>query len=199
MKTCNKLFMAIAVLAFLTVSAKADPVTLTLNPSGGALTGPAGSLVGWGFTLDAGSAFAIVTGSDFCVGAVSSPCSNSFGSYTDFTQSQFIVAGPAPATETFSNAMQTGTGSFLINSGSTGTITGNIVMFFDLFSVDPNSTLFDPNTDLISEGDMALASASVTVGTSGSGGGGTPTPEPGSLLLVISGLAISVFAARAKR
>jgi hypothetical protein len=199
MKTYNKLFMAIAVLAFLTVSAKADPVTLTLNPSGGALTGPAGSLVGWGFTLDAGSAFAIVTGSDFCVGAVSSPCGNSFGTYTDFTQSQFIVAGPAPATETFSNAMQTGTGSFLINSGSTGTITGNIVMFFDLFSVDPNSTLFDPNTDLIREGDMALASASVTVGTSGSGGGGTPTPEPGSLLLVISGLAISVFVARAKR
>lgn len=195
MKTCNKLFIATAVLAFLAVSAQADPVTLTLNPSGGALTGPAGSLVGWGFTLNSGSAFAIVTASDFCVGPINSPCSNSFGTYTDFTQSQFIVAGPAPATETFNNAMQTGTGSFLINSASTGTIAGNIVMFFDLFRVDPNSTLFDPNTDLISEGDMVLASASVTVGTAGT----TSTPEPASLLLLISGLVGYAFLSRAKR
>ncbi len=199
MKIYIKMYLAIAILAVLAVSAKADSVTLTLNPSGGALTAPAGSLVGWGFTLDAGSAFAIVTGSDFCVGAITSPCSNSFGTYTDFTQSQFIVAGPAPATETFSNAMQTGTGSFLINPGSSGTITGSIAMFYDLFSVDPNSNLFDPNLDLIAEGGIALADASVTVGTSGSGGGGTPTPEPGTLLLLMSGLAVSVFVARAKR
>ncbi len=40
--------------------------TLALDPVGGAITGVAGSTVGWGFTLtNLGSDFAVITSSDF--------------------------------------------------------------------------------------------------------------------------------------
>ena len=127
------------------VRARADDISLTLDPVGGALTGPAGSTVGWGFPLaNSGSGFAVISGSDFCVGPITSPCSTSFGTYTDFIGQQFIVVGSSSVTEAFDNNTQTGLGSFFINPASTGTVTGLAVVFYDLFSVDPNSPDFNP-------------------------------------------------------
>jgi hypothetical protein len=171
-----------------------DPV-LTLDPTSGALTGPAGSTVGWGFTLTSGgSDFAVISGSDFCVGPVTSPCSNSFGTYTDFAGPQFIVVGnnpgESPVTETFDNSMQTGMGSFAINAASTGTISGDIVVTYDLYSVDPNSSDFDPEVDTFSNGDMLFAPASVTVGSSSN----NTVPEPATLPLLLAGFAALVLA-----
>jgi hypothetical protein len=196
MKVLRSLLMVAVAMQALGTIAKADSVTLTLDPANGALTGPAGSIVGWGFTLNSGSDFAIVSSSDFCVGVISSPCSNSFGTYTDFTLAQFIVSGPASVSETFDNTLQTGLGSFLINPGSTGTIVGEIVLTYDLFDVDPNSLNFDPTADAISYGNYATAAASVTVGKSGTGGGGTggggttSAPEPGVAILLAAGFGL---------
>jgi PEP-CTERM motif len=183
MKLFQTLSIATLLLLALAARANADDISLTLDPASGALTGPAGSTVGWGFTLsNSGSGFAVISGSDFCVGPITSPCGTSFGSYTDFIGQQFIVVGSSSVTETFDNNTQFGLGSFFINPASTGTVTGLAVVFYDLFSVDPNSPDFNPDLDTISNGNLLTADASVTVGSST-----TSTPEPGSLLLLTAG------------
>lgn len=200
MKT--KLFQ-ILVVTFLTLltfgslaSANTLP-TLTLDPSTGNITGAPGSTVGWGFTLtNLGSNWAVVTSSDFCVGVITSPCTNSFGTYNDFAGPQFIVVGPSPENTSFNQAFdnnaQQGMGSFFINPTSVGTVVGEIALTYDLFSVDPNSADFDPFADTISVGNYVLADASVTVATST-----IATPEPAAFLLLLTGVVLLTFRRKA--
>lgn len=193
------LIAAISMFAMGTCAYADSAPTLTLDPASGAVTGPAGTTVGWGFTLTAGSSdFAVITGSDFCVGVVTSPCSNTFGTYTDFAGEQFLVVGSGPGespiTEAFDDAMMTGMGSFAINPGSTGTLSGFIAVTYDLFSVDPNSPSFDPTVDTVSTGNYLETDASVTVGNSTNS-----MPEPGSFVLLLAGLAAIVLAGRRPR
>lgn len=177
--------------------ANADTLpTLTLDPTNGAITGAAGSTVGWGFTLtNLGSNWAVVTSSDFCVGPITSPCVNSFGTYTDFAGSQFILIGAPPEntafTQAFDNSLQQGMGSFFINPSSVGTVFGQIAMTYDMFSVDPNSMNFDPTADTVSVGNYLTAGASVTAATST-----VATPEPRTLLLTLAGIATLLAARR---
>ncbi len=192
MKTFGALLIAIGCVFACSV-AQADAVpTLALDPLNGAISGTPGTTVGWGFTLtNLGTDFAVLTGSDFCVGAPSSPCSNTLGTYTDFIVLQFIVVGPSPesssVTQAFNNNLQTGIGSFLIKPGATGSVVGEIVLTYDLFSVDPNSLNFNPTLDTVSLGNLLTAPASVSA-----------VPEPGSLLLLASGLA-GCFLTKKKR
>jgi hypothetical protein len=162
--------------------------TLTLDPANGALSGTPGSTVGWGFTIANSTNFLLITSSDFCVGPISSPCSNGLGTYTDFIASnQFVVVGPLPesssVTQAFDNSLLTGIGSFLINSTANpgDSVSGQIVLTYDLFSVSPNAPNFDPIADTISIGNFLTASASVSVPS-------TTAPEPGTGLLFGYGL-----------
>ena len=161
--------------------------TLTLAPANGSLSGSAGSTVGWGFTISNSSDFLVVTGSDFCVGVISSPCSNGLGAYSDFIgTSQFVVVGPSPEspsiTQGFNAVNQTGVGSFAINSNATvgNSVAGQIVVDYDLFSVSPNDPTFNPTVDTISTGNMLTANASITV----TAGSATPEPATGAIMLV---------------
>ena len=198
MKTLRAIFVALICMLALGGMAQADTMpALALNPTNGAIVGPAGSTVGWGFTLtNPGANFAVVTSSDFCVGVVTSPCGNSLGTYTDFIAAQFFVVGPSPetssVTQAFNNNSQTGVGSFLINLNATGSAIGQLVLTYDLFSVSPNSTGFDPGLDTVSVGNFLTAPASVTVATA-------TVPEPGSLFLLLSGLAISSLVIKIRR
>ncbi|HKW16192.1 MAG TPA: hypothetical protein VJO35_01660 [Terriglobales bacterium] len=183
MKTIRNLMLAVFCVSVLASMVRADSISLTLDPTDGALTGPAGSTVGWGFTFsNSGNDFAVISGSDFCVGVITSPCSTSFGAYTDVAGQQFIVAGPgSPSfTAVFNNSLGTGLGSFQIDPAATGTVAGQILLFYDLYNVDPNSLYFDPLLDTISVGDLVTAPASVTVGTRT-----VPMPEPPSTELLI--------------
>jgi hypothetical protein len=198
MKTVRGMVVAILCMFALCSLAYADGVpTLTLNPLGGAISGAAGTTVGWGFTLtNLGINFAVVTSSDFCVGVISSPCSNSLGTYTDFAGPQFIVVGPSPEsssfTQAFNNGLMTGIGSFLINPAATGSVSGEIALTYDLYNVDPNALNFNPLADAVSLGNSLTSAASVTVAT-------MSTPEPGSLLLLASGLAGCLLAKKRQR
>jgi hypothetical protein len=189
MKSIRAILIAVFCVAMASLTAQADDTpTLTLDPVNGAIAGPAGSTVGWGFTFaEGGDDFAVITGTDFCVGPLMSPCSNTFGTYTDFAGAQFIVAGPAPEqgsiTQSFDNTTMMGLGSFFINPSSTGTIDGYIALTYDLYSVDPNAGNFDPTMDTVSTGNYLFADASVTVGTIS----GT-TPEPPGIVLLVLGL-----------
>ncbi|HWY44495.1 MAG TPA: PEP-CTERM sorting domain-containing protein [Candidatus Sulfotelmatobacter sp.] len=190
--------LAIACMFAVVSLAQADTLpALTLIPSDGAITGAAGTTVGWGFTLmNLGSNWLVVTGSDFCVAVITSPCSNSLGTYTDFIGQQFFAVGPSPEsgsiTQAFDNSTQTGMGSFFINPAATGSVFGEIALTYDLFSVDPNSTDFNPDLDTVSVGNYLTAPASVTVGTSTT----VPTPEPRTLLLILAGIATLLAARR---
>lgn len=197
MKMLRIIFIAIFCMLAIGTRAKADsnPPVLTLDPTDGALTGPAGSTVGWGFTLTSTSPdFAVITGSDFCVGPITSPCSNSLGTYTDFIGNQFVVVGEGsmenPGPEAFDDASMMGVGSFLINPGATGSVSGDVVLSYDLYSVDPGASNFDSIADLISTGNYVEAAASVTVGNSTT----SPMPEPSTPPLVLVGLAAIVMA-----
>ncbi len=74
-------------------------LVLTLPGNGQISAGP-GDLTGWGFTLDftsdPNSEYALITGSDFCTGAQTSPCSSVAGFYTDFMANNFLIVGPQP-------------------------------------------------------------------------------------------------------
>jgi hypothetical protein len=197
-----KMFRSITAALLFTIAlagaSRADTMpTLSVIPED--VVGPAGSTVGWGFTLtNLGADFAVITGSDFCVGVPTSPCSNSLGTYTDFIGAQFVVIGPSPEssslTQSFNDNLQTGLGSFLINSGGSGTLAGELLVSYDLFSVDPNALNFDPTTDTLSVGNFLTSAASVTVGT-----GTVSTPEPATLSLLLGGLVGSLLLAKPKR
>jgi hypothetical protein len=201
METTMKISRATLIVASLLVAfasrAKADDVTLTLDPLGGAISGAAGTTVGWGFTLDSPTDYAFVDYTDFCVGAPSSPCSNSLGMYTDFAGPNFVDAGPAPyespsVSESFDNSSSSGIGSFAINPGATGSVDGEIVLVYDLYSLDYTNPNFDPVADLISSGNILTATASVTVGSSS-------VPEPGALSLLAIGFAACLLATKFRR
>jgi len=165
--------------------------TLALDPVSGAITGVAGSTVGWGFTLtNLGSDFAVITSSDFCVGPITSPCSNPLGTYTDFVGQQFFVPGPSPESSSISQSFDlmalTGVGSFFINplAQPGDNAIGQIVLSYDLFSLSPNDQNFNSIVDTVSVGNFLMAPASVTVTKTT-----VPTPEPGSVFLLAIGLA----------
>lgn len=189
----NKIILALGavVISILAGARPADATTsLTLNPTTGAISDAAGSTIGWGFTFTNTANFAVITDTAFCVGGViTSPCTNSIGTYADIAgnESGLLIAGPSPEstslTQSFNLGLQTGVGSFHINTGATGSVSGDVVVFYDLYSVDPNAAGFNPTLDLLTAGADVEAVASVTVT-----GGSTPTPEPGTLLLCGSGL-----------
>ncbi len=187
--------ISFAALCLVLASLSHAAVTLTLNPLGGAISGPAGSTVGWGFTLSNPSDFAVITSSNFCLGSsgISNQCAAStLGAYTDYIASNFTIAGPQPessvVTEAFSAAGMKGVGSFAISANAPANTMsiGQLVATYDLYSLDPLAPNFDPIADLISNGNFLAASASITVNPST-----TLTPEPScAALFVLGGLLI---------
>ncbi|WP_415879136.1 VPLPA-CTERM sorting domain-containing protein [Methylomonas sp. TEB] len=61
---------------------------------------------------------------------------------------------------------QTGVGSFRIaNNAAQGTVFGQIVLTYDLFTRSPFNPLFDPDTDTLSNGNVLTANASIKITT----------------------------------
>jgi hypothetical protein len=164
------------------------PPTLALIPSDGVISGLPGSTIGWGYTIANTTDWLVITSSNF-------EPSTDLGTYIDYTQFNFIVVGPAPESESVTQIFNpldlTGAGSFTIDPDVAGgtVITGEIVMTYDLFSMDPNSPSFNPFEDTISTDNPLPVFAAVQV---------TSTPEPATWLGMLTALGlIGVLARRA--
>jgi hypothetical protein len=167
--------------------AAAPAQTLTLTP-GGALTGPSGAVVGWGFTITNTTAQWIeITSANFCEGTsgTNTACTAAtLGTFTDFISGfNDIVVGPAPDSSSVSQAFNTGThsgtGSFQITAATGTTGAAQIVLTYNLFSRSPHDPAFNPGTDTVSTDNFLTASASVTVG--GSSSNNVPVMSPAAL------------------
>jgi len=172
---------------------------LTLTPSG-SVSGTAGSTVGWGFSLVNTTNFLVVTSANFCLNPLNPPaCTtapSSVGVFNDFisTQPNAVIVGPAPESTTVSQAFSvtnhTGIGSFVFAPGALpGTLSGSILLTYDLFSLSPNDPNFDPGTDLISTDNFLSATASASV----------VIPEPSTSGLAAAGLALFSIVSRRRR
>lgn len=126
--------------------------------------------------LDNATNVAVVTGSSFCLGTsgAGSACvaatigDTNVGSagYVDYIGPNFVVVGPGgSASQVFSPVSLTGVGAFTISATAVGGTSdvGQLVISYDLYSVDPSDPNFNPDTDLVSVGNFATASASVSV------------------------------------
>jgi hypothetical protein len=186
--------------ALLAVAGRATP-TFAFDGAGGALTGAAGSTVGWGFTVTDSTEFVLIQETAFCqvtviqVSQITTANCAPTSVYDDFSGNIPII-GPSPdtspLTEHFNAGTMAGFGSFTIASNALpGTTNGQIVIVYDTFSTDP---FIDPNAiELVNEGIIAgnaaadspssplIASITVT--------GAVQTPEPGGLILIGLGLA----------
>jgi hypothetical protein len=173
----KRIIVAVFLTAVFTACVRADPVpvpTFALIPTDGVVNGPPGTVVGWGFNLtDNSSDWVLLDSSSFSG-------SNLFGTYVDYLANNFYLAGPAPESATITQAWNrittSGVGEFDINPTTQPgiSITGNIVVHYTVFSVDPNDPNFDPNTDVVLSD--ATISGPVTIET-------TPEPSPRILLL----------------
>jgi hypothetical protein len=160
----------------------AGPV-LTLDPLDGNVSGPAGGVVGWGFTLTSDSSQWVSV-----IGTVLLFESNSsLGIYLDFIGTEGgpvsgILAPGSPAwTEAFDPAFGQGLGEFLIDPAASpgNPDSGTFRVLYETFSADPNTC----GGCLI---DSQFVEAPFTVSVA------DPAPEPGSAMLMALAGALAV-------
>jgi hypothetical protein len=177
----NLVLVMTIMVVFLSGSAQADPI-LTLNPSGGAISGTPGSSIGWGFSITNTTDYLLVTSSNFIPSTLEGTYNDIIGNFS-YPSGNLLVVGPAPESTTVSQVFDpvngTGLGSFSIDPGAIpGTVNGQIDLTYALFSVSPNDPNFDPGADAINLAGQLSADTSVTVLSS------APVPEPSTMLLL---------------
>jgi hypothetical protein len=138
--------------------------------------GNPGDTIFWGYNITSSSDWILITSANF----ENAPGQFSIGIFTPIIPNNFIVVGPDnnPLTD------PVGIGSYAINSFQLpgDSVTGQIVLTYDQFSINPNDAAFNPVTDTIATGLLLRADASVTIP------GGSEVPEPRLGLLVAAAL-----------
>jgi hypothetical protein len=147
--------------------------TLLLDPPDGGLFAQPGQTTGWGFSITNDTNYLVVTSAAF-------DSASNLGVFTDFISANFFVVGPGSSswTQDFDLPLQTGIGSFRIDPDvMPGEFAeGQIVLSYDLYSVNPYAVDFNPDRDTLSVGNLLAANARV-------GAEALPIPEPWSILL----------------
>ncbi len=192
------LLLSIAALATL-LPAAAGPLSLTLDPVNGQVSGPAGTNVGWGFTLNGDTTdWLVVTavhlgGDPFPVG--------SFANFTDLLStwvgSNVPLAPGGTLTQSWAGGL--GLAQFAIPGVSSTNDVGafNILVDYDLYDSNPFT---DPNANYIDPGLLGprqfsnTAQITVTAPDAGSG-----APEPGTWVLFLTAAPLIVLGRRRTR
>ncbi|MFG6489859.1 PEP-CTERM sorting domain-containing protein [Roseateles sp. BYS78W] len=181
----NFKFLCAAAATLLATATQA--AVLTLSPAG--IGAEPGQTTGWGFSLfnDDASNYLLVTGSEFAPGVPSA-----FGSYTDLlgARADWVILAPlATLAEAYDAVLRTGIGEFSVAPSADGTLDGQVLLHYALFSADPNGPTFDPDQNLVNPDATAAARASATA-----------LPEPGTLsLLGIAGAGLLALRRRQAR
>jgi hypothetical protein len=184
-------FLTFALLAAAALAPARAATLFTLeNP---VASGAPGATTGWGFTLSNDENFLLITSFQYCAdpGALPACTSSSLGTFTSFAglSSNADVVGPSPEPSTSINRPFldgiSGVGSFLINAGATpGALeNGIIVLTYDLYTVSPNDSNFNPDTDIFSLSNTITANADVSVASEAA------IPEPATVALTGAALA----------
>jgi len=145
---------------------------VTLTPSG-ALSGPPGATVGWGFSLTNDVNWIEVVQSQFCLDSpLGNPCFNASSQYFDIISNppNDVIVGPGgTVSQIFDPLSNLGMGSFSIAPGASigSVILGNILVTYNTFDADPNL-----GGNQIGFNDAISAAASVSVASA------TTVPEP---------------------
>jgi len=178
--------------ALFALSAQATSIpTFTLVPAGGIISGASGGVVGWGYDITNNDPANWLVLDDSA--ATGSLLSGTFGTYVDYIGANFIVINPSSSTGTvLFNKGTSGTGAFDIDAfvPPNTVIPGSIALDYTLFSQNPNSPTFDPNS-FVSDGTV-FATAQLDVNASS-------VPEPGSMWLTVVGLLPLAWAVRVCR
>ena len=190
--------LSLAALATL-LPASAGPLSLTLDPVNGQVSGPAGTNIGWGFTLNGDATnWLVVTsvqisGDPFPVGTAAN--------FTDLLSNWMGDALAPGATLTQSWAGGLGLAQFAIpGTSSTNDVSGifNILVDYDLYAADPFTALGDPG--YVDPGPLGPRqfsnSAQITVSAPDTG---NVAPEPGTWLLFVTALPLIVVGRRRTR
>lgn len=187
----KRTFLTLALLAAAALAPARAATLFTLdNPIA---SGAPGATTGWGFTLSNDENFLLITSFQYCADPGSLPActASSLGTFTSFAglPTNFDTIGPAPEpstsiTRAFVDGVS-GVGSFLINAGATpGALeNGVIVLTYDLYTVSPNDSNFNPDTDILSLGNTLDTKASVSVAAEAA------VPEPATVALTGAALA----------
>ncbi len=192
----RNLMGAILGVLLIIAAAKADPITLTLLPAGGAVSGAPGDTVGWGFSLTNGSDnYLIVANSYFCQAGEDpffGACTQTLGTYMDFIAWNGVMLAPGDSrVEAYDGTIMAGVGAYTIDNAATpGSVdAGAISVVYNLFEGDP----FVDGIPV--DGDFEIFNtASVTVEDRLN-----PVPEPATVLLILAPLAALIARVRVRR
>jgi hypothetical protein len=159
-------------------------VSISLDPTGGILSGYAGDTVGWGLSMTTTTDYDLYgVGSDFCVSGppFTSPCTNS---YTDFIAANgpaVYGAGPTSLSQGYDPTVPSGFGSLVVPGSN---VVGELVFYY--YVVPANTIPSSPNPSYVS------VPAEVDVLAS-------PVPEPAPWSILAIGLGALVGIVRRRR
>jgi len=127
----------------------AAPVNvLTLAPSSGTVTGAAGAVTGWGYSITNNtSQYMVIANSYFCAAGqdpLYTTCTQAIGTYSDFIATNATVIPPlSTVTKAFSAQPAQGAGSYTVaaNAAAGKSDTGSLVVIYDLYTANPFTTL----------------------------------------------------------
>jgi len=164
--------------------------SLTLIPSGGAISGTPGSTIGWGYSLDNDTpAYLVITS------VLESGFDPLLGTFQDFVVNVNItIVGPnSIQTQNFDQGLQQGFGQFVINPGALiGAATGSTFLVnYDLLINDPNGPLGSNPGDQY--GLEFTFDGTVTVNAD------SGVPEPSAIILTSLGLLCAAWRVRRTR
>jgi len=187
MKSVITCFLAAMLFAIVSGGTTARAASIQLTSTTLAIS-PGGSAgLGFSFTNDS-SGYAVFDFTSLTENLIG------YGTYADFigTQPDLVIVAPGSTmSQSFDKLTGKGAGQYsFLNSTPPGTtVSATLALYYDVYSVDPNSAKFDPFADYLSSKSVSQTVTLVA----------TSVPEPGEWGEAAVGLLLVVLAKRRRR